>query len=163
MLRFLKKHRKSSKKPVPPENPVNQTPDIGTGRGTDSEGEYRSRKISELIRPMGTDSTRGIQIPTAERVLGSQIRTGRLKINSFPHRMPRLRLPGTRVAAQVSAVGLLLCRADIYSPFPISNARTRTDTKWPRGNAERERRPGTGGSSTTYRDRPRTRARRRCS
>jgi hypothetical protein len=109
MLRFLKKHRKSSKKPVPPENgPVHQPPNIGAGRDTDSEGEYRLRKILELIRPMGTDSTRGTQIPTAEGVLGSQIRAGGLRINSFPHRMPRLRLPETRVATQVSAVGCCL-------------------------------------------------------
>ena len=89
MLRFLKKYRKPTKKPVPPENPVHQPPDIGAGRGTDSEGEYRSRKIS-ADKADGTDSTRGTQIPTVEGVLGSQIRTGGLRINSFSHRIHRL-------------------------------------------------------------------------
>jgi hypothetical protein len=54
MIRFLKNRLKRSKKPVPPESPVwHQTTDIGAARGGDSEGEHRSRKISELIRPMG--------------------------------------------------------------------------------------------------------------
>ena len=57
MLRFLKKHRKPLNKPVPPESPVRQTTDIGARHGGDSEGEYNSRKISDLIRSDGTDST----------------------------------------------------------------------------------------------------------
>ena len=70
MLRFLKKHRKRFNKPVPPESPARQTADIGAehGRGS-SEGEYRSRKISELMRSMGLTRQR-YQIPTTEGVLG---------------------------------------------------------------------------------------------
>ena len=57
MLRFLKKHKKYPNKPVPPESPARQTIDIGAKPSRDSEGEYRPRKISELIRSDGTDPT----------------------------------------------------------------------------------------------------------
>ena len=57
MLRFLKKRweqpRKSSQKPVPLENPTQQIIDTSADWGVDSDGEYRLRQISELMKPMG--------------------------------------------------------------------------------------------------------------
>ena len=52
MRRFLKK-LKRSRNPVPPENPAHQTTDPGAERDGESESEYRSRKISVLMGPMG--------------------------------------------------------------------------------------------------------------
>ena len=78
MLRFLKKHRKSSKQPTPLENPTHQITDTeaecGGDCGEDPEGEYRLRERSELMRPMGLIRP-WHQIPVAEGVLRSQIRT----------------------------------------------------------------------------------------
>ena len=101
MLRFLKKHRKSHKKPVPPENLTHQTTDIGAERGSDPESEYRSRKISGLIRPVGLIQ-QWRQIPTTEGILGLQTR---MRINSSPRRMPQFWVPDKEVATQVSVVG----------------------------------------------------------
>jgi len=56
MLRFLKKRVKSSKNPVPAENPTHQITDIGTDCSRDSEGEYRSRDLRANMAN-GTDST----------------------------------------------------------------------------------------------------------
>jgi len=83
MLRFLEKRFKHSKKPVPPENPPHQTIDTSSG-GCDKnfEGGYHSKKISELVRPMGLIRA-WHQITTMEGVPGSQIKTGRLGISRF--------------------------------------------------------------------------------
>ena len=80
MLRFLKKHKKSLNKPAPPESPARQTIDIGAKPGRDSEGEYRPRKISELIRSDGADPTMapdtnhrgGSRIVDQDRRIGDQ-------------------------------------------------------------------------------------------
>lgn len=57
MLHFLKKRlgksRKSSQKLAPLENPTYQTIDTDAECGRDSDGEYRSGEISELMKPMG--------------------------------------------------------------------------------------------------------------
>ena len=57
MLRFLekqlKKPRKSSRKPVPLENPTQQIIDSGAKCGVDLDGEYLLRDISELMKQMG--------------------------------------------------------------------------------------------------------------
>ena len=49
MLRFLKKHRKPSKKAAPSDHHTHEINDFDTKRGCDPGGEYRLRKISELI------------------------------------------------------------------------------------------------------------------
>ena len=46
MVRFLKNFFKSSRKPVPPENPAPRTTNIDPERDRDPEGGHRSRKIS---------------------------------------------------------------------------------------------------------------------
>jgi len=53
--------------------------------------------LMRLIRPWH-------QRTTTEGVPGSRIKAGGLEINSFPHRIPQLRLPDMGVATQVSAV-----------------------------------------------------------
>ena len=88
MLRFLKKHRKLLNKSKPPQTPAHQTTNIGAENNRDSEGEYRSRNISELMRTMGLIRL-WHQIPTTEGILGSEIRAGEFKINNFPRRMSR--------------------------------------------------------------------------
>ena len=79
MLRFLKKRwksRKSSKKSIPLETPTHQTTKTGAECGGGSDGEYLSREISELMRPMGTtpDTShgRGSRIATEDRGTGDQ-------------------------------------------------------------------------------------------
>lgn len=101
MLRFLKKHRKSHKKPVPPENPTHQTTDISAERGSDLEGEYCLRKISGLIRPVGL-IRQWNQISTMEGILELQTK---MKINSSPRRMSQFLVPDKGVATQVSVFG----------------------------------------------------------
>ena len=83
MLRFLKKHKKYPNKPVPPESPARQTIDIGAKPSRDSEGEYRPRKISELIRSDGTDLT---TVPGTNRRGGSRIanQDGRIRDQQLP-------------------------------------------------------------------------------
>ena len=49
MLRFLKKHRKPSKKPVPSDNHTREINDVDAKCDRDPGGEYRLRKISELV------------------------------------------------------------------------------------------------------------------
>jgi len=66
MLRFLeKKFRKHSPKHKhKPENPrAHRTTGVDAERGRETEGEYRAREISELIRPMGLIGP-SRQIPT---------------------------------------------------------------------------------------------------
>jgi len=120
MLRFLKKRFKFSKDPVPPEDLTHQNTDIGVECGGDSEGEYRSRDLRADKRPMGLIRP-SHQISTTEEVLGSQIRTARARVrsNSFPPRMPRLRLPDKRVTTRVSVAG---CSCLGQRPFPFSIA-----------------------------------------
>ena len=104
MLRFLKKSRKShksSKKSIALETPTYKTADIGV---EDSDGEYLSRKISEVMRPMGLIRPLG-QITTTEGVLESQLRAGGPEINSLLRRMPRPRPMNTTAAMKVSVVG----------------------------------------------------------
>ena len=92
MLRFFEKHfrksRKSSTNQVPLKSPTHRI--IGTGAecGRDSDGEYRLRKISELMKPMGLIKP-WRQISTTEGVLAPQLRTGGPDINSFLRRMPQ--------------------------------------------------------------------------
>jgi len=95
MLRFLKKRFKHSEKPVPPENPPHQTTDTSEGCGRDSEGEYRSGKISaDKADKVGSTTT-----PEDNRGGGSQIAN-----QSFLHRIPQPKLPDMGMATQVSAV-----------------------------------------------------------
>jgi len=101
MLRFLKKGFKRSKKPSPPENPPRQATDTSAGCGRNPEGGYCSRKI--IPEPMGLNRA-WYQITTTEGVLRSQIETGGLGINSFPHQTPQLWLPDVGVTTQVSAL-----------------------------------------------------------
>jgi len=56
MLRFLKKHIKSSKNLVPPENLPHQNTDVGAECGRDTEGEHRSRDLRADMAD-GTDLT----------------------------------------------------------------------------------------------------------
>ena len=138
MLRFLKKHRKPkpSKAPVPPENTTHQIPNIGANSGN-PEGEHHSRKISELIRPMGLIRP-SYQMPASEGVLRSQTRIVRSGINNFQCRTPQLRLPGTGVTTQVSVVGLSYrVRCLMSVPHLNRTARTRARTQGVRGRAER--------------------------
>ena len=116
-MRFLKKHwwsHKSSDKSVPPETPTHQITDIGA---RDSDGEYLSRNILELTRPMGLIRPSG-QIPTMGRVLESQLRTRGPVINNFLRRLPRPRLLNARVAMQVSTADR--CCWDRCS-FPVAH------------------------------------------
>ena len=138
MLRFLKKHRKPKphKTPVPPENATHQITNIGVD-DVDPEGEHRSRKISELIRPIVLILS-SHQMPASEGVLGSQTRIVGSGTNSFLHRVPQLRLPGTGVTTQVSVVGLSY-RDQCLMSIPRLNrtARTMAHTQGVRGRAER--------------------------
>ena len=88
MLRFLEKHRKSSKKSVPPENPAHQTTDIGAEYGRAPKVNI-VREIPQLIRPAGLILLRN-QITTAEEIHRLQIKMEGLRINSFPRRVPQL-------------------------------------------------------------------------
>ena len=138
MLRFLKKHRKPKlpRTPVPPENATHQIPNIGANSGN-HEGEHHSRKISELIRPMGLIRP-WHQMPASEGVLRSQTRIVESGTNNFQRRIPQLRLPGTEVTTQVSVVGLSY-RDQYLMSIPCLNrtARTRARTQGVRGRAER--------------------------
>ena len=92
MVRFLKKLWKPSKKPVPLENPTHQITDVSAERDRDSGGEYCSRKISELTRPMELIRPPH-KVPTTstmEGILRSQIRTRGVGINNCPCKMPQL-------------------------------------------------------------------------
>ena len=104
MVRFLKKLLGRSPKPVPEDPQAHQTANVDTKSDRQAEGEYRVEKIIEFDK---ADKTDWDTAPDANRagVLGSQNRTEGPRINSFPPRMLRLRLPGTMVATQVSAVG----------------------------------------------------------
>ena len=136
MLRFLKKHRKSHKKPAPPGSPAHQTADIGVECGMDPEGEHRQER-SRLIRPMELIRL-WHQLPTTEGIFGSKIRTRGLEISGFPRRMLQPRLQGTEVTTRVSVVG---CshrgRRLTFIPQPASATRTRTPKQELRGTAER--------------------------
>ena len=138
MLRFLKKHRKPKlpKTPVPPENATHQIPNIGANSGN-PKGEHHSRKIPEMIRPMGLIRP-SHQMPASEGVLRSQTRIVESGTNNFQRRIPQLRLPGTVVTAQVSVVGLSY-RDQYLMSIPRLNrtARTRACTQGVRGRAER--------------------------
>jgi len=105
MVRFLKKDFwKRSKKPVPEDSQAHKTTNVDAERDSDAESEYRLRKMSKLIRRMELIG-QSYQMTTAQGVLGSQTKTGGPRINGLPHRLPRVQLPGTIVATQVSAVG----------------------------------------------------------
>ena len=82
MLRFLKKHRKPSKKAVPSDNHTHEINDVDAKRGCDPGGEYRLRKISELI----TDVINSTITPGISRGGGSQIATrdGRIEDQRLP-------------------------------------------------------------------------------
>ena len=85
MLPCLKKHRKSPRRPVPPENPTHQNTGTGTAHDRDSEGEYRSEKTSGMMRSMGLIRPwNQMHILATEGVLGSHIRTEGLRIDSLP-------------------------------------------------------------------------------
>ena len=138
MLRFLKKHRKPkpSKAPVPPENATHQIPNIGANSGN-PEGEHRSRKISELIRPMGLIRP-WHQMPASEGVLRSQTRIVGSGINNFQCRTPQLRLSGTGVTTQVSVVSLSYrVRCLMFIPHLNRTARTGPHKQGVRRRAER--------------------------
>ena len=138
MLRFLKKHRKPKlpKTPVPPENTTHQIPNICANSGN-PEGEHHSRKISELIRPMGLIRP-WHQMLASEGVLRSQTRIVGSGINNFQCRTPQLRLPGTGVTTQVSVVGLSHRDPCLMSiPHLNRTARTRPHKQGVRRRAER--------------------------
>ena len=135
MLRFLKKHRKSQNKSAAPRSPAHQIADTGAECGRDPKGEHR-RERSQLIRPMGLIRL-SHQIPSTERVLGSKILTGGLRINGLPRWIPQLQLPGTGVTTQVSAVGCS-CRGRrlMFIPHHASTTRTKIPKQKLRGTAE---------------------------
>ena len=105
MVRFLKKDFwKRSPKPVPEDTQAHQTTNVEAKRDQQAEGELRLGKVVELIRQVGLIWP-SHQIPTAQEVLRSQTKTEQPGINGFPPGLPPLRLPGTMVVTQVSAVG----------------------------------------------------------
>ena len=124
MLRFFKKIRKPSKKPVPPENPAHQATDIGAGHGRDSESEHPSRKISELIRPIGlirpwhTDTNP----EGGSRVVNQD---GGIEDQQLP--APNASIPTARSeSGDASECGQLLLLGPTFIPRPDSTTRTRT-------------------------------------
>ena len=118
MVRFFEKKFWKRSRQEPENTQANQTTNVDAERGRDSGGEYRSGKHPELIWLMGLIGL-SHQIQTVEAVLGSQIRTKGPGINRFPPRLPQLKLPGTIVITQVSAVGWVI-RVDAYPRDRVS-------------------------------------------
>jgi len=112
MLHFLKKHLKPSQELEPLENPAPQITDTDAERGGESEGDYRSGKISELMRRMELIWP-SYQMGTTEGgVVGSQMRKEGSRTGGFLRGVPRLRL--VRSAVECGCQGLHLL------PIPIA-------------------------------------------
>ena len=88
-----------------------------------------ARERSQLIRPpVGLIRLRH-QMPTTERVLGSQIEMGGLGIDKSPRRMPQPGLPRTGVTTQVSTTDCgYSARHLFFIPIGLQGQRTHKDS-----------------------------------
>ena len=134
MLRFLEKHRKSSKKSVPPENPAHQTADIGAEYGRGPEGEYRSRNTS-ADKASGTDSTTESD---NNRGGDSQIanQDGRIENQQLPASSTSTLTP-EHEGGNTSECDRLQLLGSVFIPCSDSTAKTGANTWGLCGSAER--------------------------
>jgi hypothetical protein len=120
MIRCFKECLGPSRKQVPPENPTHQATDTNAERGRDSDGEHRSSKISELIRPMGLIRSwhPGIDLGEGSRIVNQDRRV--VDQQPLAPNAPTLPTPESEGGDASEFGRLLLVRTDIYSPSRLA-------------------------------------------